>query len=140
MISNESNVNNLRLHADISYINQEKFTITAGITFNGYAAMKDNARAWGTIPLQVNAALRWLVFKNLMIKSDLNAFSGGPYVAAIPASLGGGVDFSAGAEYSLSKKVSLWLNVNNIFNNKYQRWYNYPVYGINVLGGVLIKF
>jgi outer membrane receptor protein involved in Fe transport len=33
-----------------------------------------------------------------------------------------------------------WLDVNNIFNTKYQRWHNYEVYGLNLLGGVRVSF
>ena len=37
-------------------------------------------------------------------------------------------------------EISAWLDINNIFNNKYQRWYGYEVYGTGVLAGVILKF
>jgi hypothetical protein len=141
-VSNESSVKNFRVHGDLSYISQDKFTATAGITFNGYTGMKDNERAWGTIPVEVNASLRWWAFKQVMIKGDFTAFRGAPVLLSdnTDATLKGGNDLSAGVELMINKKFSAWLDVNNIFNNKYQRWYNYPVYGLNVLGGVTFKF
>ncbi|HMO61723.1 MAG TPA: hypothetical protein PKC39_09490 [Ferruginibacter sp.] len=141
-ISNEGKLSNLRLHADLSFISQEKFTITGGITFNGYTGMRDNAKAWGTIPLELNASMRWWAFKRLLIKSDFMAFSGGPYLLkdGINKTLSGAADLSAGAEYSITPSISAWLDFNNIFNNKYQRWNNYQVYGLNVLGGVVVRF
>jgi hypothetical protein len=30
--------------------------------------------------------------------------------------------------------------MNNIFNNKYERWHQYPVYGFNILGGIVFRF
>jgi outer membrane receptor protein involved in Fe transport len=54
--------------------------------------------------------------------------------------LSGGTDLSAGAEYKINKQFSAWINVNNILNDKYERWHNYPVYGLNLSGGVLINF
>ena len=36
VISNETGVRNLRVHGDISYIQQDKFSVTAGLTFSGY--------------------------------------------------------------------------------------------------------
>ncbi len=141
-VSNESSVKNFRVHGDLSYISQDKFTATAGITFNGYTGMKDNERAWGTIPVEVNASLRWWAFKQVMIKGDFTAFRGGPVLLSdnTDATLKGGNDLSAGIELMINKRFSAWLDVNNIFNNKYQRWYNYPVYGLNILGGVTFKF
>jgi hypothetical protein len=32
------------------------------------------------------------------------------------------------------------MDVNNIFNTKYERWNNYPVYGLNLMGGVRVNF
>jgi hypothetical protein len=141
-ISNESKVTDLRIHSDVSYISQDKFTITGGLTLNGYTGMHDNKKAWGTIPLQIDGALRWWAFKQVMIKSDFTAYTGASYLLPgnINKTLGGAADLSAGAEVSISKNISAWLDINNIFNNKYQRWYGYEVYGTNLLIGVLLKF
>ena len=54
--------------------------------------------------------------------------------------LKGSTDISAGAEFKINSKFSAWLDLNNILNNKYQRWNNYPVYGLNVIGGVIVHF
>jgi len=142
LISNESRVNDFRIHGDMSFISQDKFTITGGLTFNGYTNMKDNDKAWGTIPLEITASMRWWAFKRVMLKSDLRTFSGGPYLLKdnINGTLSGAVDLSAGLEFAISKKFSAWVDVNNIFNNKYERWHNYQVYGLNILGGVIVKF
>lgn len=142
LLTNESSVHDLRIHAEASYISEEKLTVTAGFTTNTYAGFADSKRAWGTIPFELNASARWQVFKRLLLKSDLMAFTGGPYLTQgnVTKTLSGGVDLSAGAEYSIAKRVSLWMDVNNILNDKYQRWNNYQVYGINVVGGLLVKF
>jgi len=142
IVSNESKLTNLRLHADMSFVSQDKFTVTGGFTFNGYTGMKDNDKAWGTIPLEVSASLRWWAFKQLMVKSDFRAFTGGPYLLKnnVNATLSGAADLSAGLEFAINKNFSAWLDVNNIFNNKYERWNNYQVFGLNVLGGIIYKF
>ena len=142
VISNDRRVNDFRLHGDMSFINQDKFTVTGGLTFNGYNGMKDNERAWGTIPVEINGSLRWWAFKQVLLKSDFWAFSSSPYLLKNNSqnTLSGGADLSVGAELAVTKKISVWMDVNNIFNNKYQRWKNYPVYGLNVLGGAIIRF
>jgi hypothetical protein len=141
-ISNEPNLDAFRIHADISYLNRDKFSFTSGITINQYAGMGLTRYVWGNIPLEVTAAMRYQYSEKLFFKSDLYAFVGAPYLLKNNTSknLPGGFDLSAGAEYMINSKFCAWLDLNNICNNKYQRWYNYPVYGINVLAGVKYKF
>ena len=142
VISNETGVKNLRVHGDISYINQDKFTVTAGLTFNGYTGMKRNAKAWGTIPMEFTSSLRWWAIKQVLLKADFYAFGGGHYLdkGNISKVFAPGSDFSAGIEFKVSKMFSAWMDVNNIFNTKYERWHNYEVYGLNLLGGVRVNF
>ena len=142
VISNETGVRNLRVHGDISYINQDKFTVTAGLTFNGYAGMKSNAKAWSTIPMEFTSAVRWQAFKQVLLKADFYAFGGGHYLVKGNSSkiFSPGSDLSAGIEFKISKMFSAWMDVNNIFNTKYERWHNYPVYGLNLMGGVRVNF
>jgi hypothetical protein len=54
--------------------------------------------------------------------------------------LKGLVDLNLGLDYRYSKNVSLFVNLNNLANNQYQRWMNLPVYGINVVGGLTVSF
>ena len=49
-------------------------------------------------------------------------------------------DISGELRYRLFKHSYLFGEVNNIFAQKYQRWYQYPVYGLNILGGIEIGF
>ena len=141
-ISNESKVNDLRIHGDLSYINQDKFTLTAGLTFNGYTGMQSNAKAWNTVPMEFTSSLRWWAFKQVLLKGDFSAFGGGNYLVKgnTAKTFNTGTDLSAGVEFKINKMFSAWLDVNNILNNKYERWHNYEVYGLNLLGGVRINF
>jgi hypothetical protein len=142
VISNESRVSNLRVHGDVSYVNKEKFTVSAGITYNGYVNMKNNAKAWNTLPLEFTSSLRWWAFKQVLLKADFYAYSGGFYLDKLNAAKANkpGSDLSAGIEFKINKTFSAWFDVNNILNNKYERWHNYPVYGLNLMGGVRVNF
>ena len=142
VVSNERNINNFRIHGDLAYINQDKFTVTAGLTLNGYTGMKDNDKAWHTIPMEFTSSLRWWAFERFLLKGDFYFFNGGKYLAKGNSSraLDGGTDLSAGAEYKINKQFSAWVNINNILNDKYERWHNYEVYGLNVAGGIIIHF
>lgn len=142
IISNESKANNLRIHGDLSYVNKEKFTVTAGLTLNGYTGLTNNGRAWHTVPMEFTGSMRWWAFKQVLLKADFYAFGSGHYLSKgnISNKFSGGSDLSAGIEFKVSKMFSAWMDVNNIFNNTYERWHNYQVYGLNLLGGVRVNF
>jgi len=141
-LSNESKLKDIRVHGDISYISQDKFSLNAGITFNGYTGMQNNAKAWNTVPMEITGSLRWWAYKQVLLKADFYAFAGGNYLEKgnIAGNFKPGTDFSAGTEFKFNKRFSAWLDVNNIFNNKYERWHNYPVYGLNLVAGVKMNF
>ena len=142
LVVNESKIKNFRVRGDISYIAQQKFSFNAGLTLNAYTGLKDNDKAWGTLPMEFTGALRWKPIKNLQVKSDLYLFSGTKYLtkSSDTKTTDGGTDLSAGAEYKINKQFSIWADVNNILNDKYERWHNYQVYGTNFVGGILIRF
>jgi hypothetical protein len=50
------------------------------------------------------------------------------------------VDLSVGAEYKIKTNLRAWLDINNVLNDTYERWHAYPVFGINLLGGMIINF
>jgi hypothetical protein len=50
------------------------------------------------------------------------------------------VDLNIGVDYRYSKNLSAFIQLNNLANNRYDRFVNYPVYGINILGGFTFTF
>ena len=139
IVSNESSLKNLQIHGDMNFISQDKFTLTAGLDLNTYAGLKDNSKAWGLYPLKLNGSFRWNAFEQLLIKGDLSAFSGAK-AFGVENNMKGGTDLSAGAEFKINKQFSAWLDFNNVLNSKYERWNNYPVYGFQVIGGIIVRF
>ena len=142
-ISNESAVNNFRIHGDVGYINQDKFSLTAGITFNGYSNFTSNDRAWHTMPVEIKSSLRSFSWRNSLIYPRTRLCPvGSNYLAKgnKAVTMSGGTDLSAGVEVKINKNFSVWGDANNILNSKYERWHNYEVYGANFIGGILLNF
>ncbi|MBV6438781.1 MAG: hypothetical protein DYG98_12260 [Haliscomenobacteraceae bacterium CHB4] len=50
------------------------------------------------------------------------------------------LDLNAGGTFRFSDNFGVFLDINNILNNKRERWYNYPMVGLNVLGGLTARF
>jgi outer membrane receptor protein involved in Fe transport len=44
------------------------------------------------------------------------------------------------AEYQIVPRLSVFVQLNNLLNNKYQRWQYYEAYGLNIYGGLRLKF
>jgi hypothetical protein len=141
-IKNERRIDDFQIHGDMNFISQDKFTLSAGLDLNTYTGLLDNEKAWGLFPLKINGSLRWNAFKQVLIKGDIVAFSGAKALVlnGSEKNLKGGTDLSAGAEFKINKKFSAWLDFDNLFNSKYERWNNYPVYGLQVIVGILIHF
>lgn len=140
-ISNESKMNDFLIHGDMNYVSQDKFSVTAALDIHSYTGFTDNLNAWHLIPVQLTGSFRWNILKQFLFKSDVFFFSNVPvYVDKKETTLPSAVDLSVGGELKINKKVSAWLDFNNLFNKKYERWKNYPVYGFHAMGGVAFHF
>ncbi len=141
-VVNESQMKDIRIHGEVGYTVQEKFSLLAGMSFNQYTNLIDNQKPWGLLPLEINGALRWQVMKGVLVKSDVFFWDGAQYrTKQLQAGkLDPALDFNAGLEFNIVHNFDFWAQFNNIFNNRYERWNQYPVLGFNVLLGVVYSF
>ena len=49
-------------------------------------------------------------------------------------------DGNIGLEYRYNPRVSAFLQINNVAAQRYNRWYNYPVQPIQIMGGITARF
>lgn len=49
-------------------------------------------------------------------------------------------DINLGVSYNISDNFSVWLSGTNLLNSNYQRFYNYPVQGFEIMGGIGLRF
>jgi hypothetical protein len=137
----EEKLNAFSVHGEISYLQGEDFNLTAALTLTNYKTTSQY-KAWGMLPLEFTTTMRWQIMKDLWLKADLWAFEGAywRYLNKSVSSGSGGFDINAGVEFRIARQLNLWLQMNNLFNDKYQRWNQYSVYGFNILGGVIFTF
>ena len=137
----EPQVQRLQLVGEIAYQIADRVGIRANATINQFADLKMQAHTWGIIPVEFNLTGRVEVLKDLYI--DLTAFSwqGAPYLQR-DGKMGrskGSFDLSTHVEFKLNSSWRWWGQFNNLFNQSYQRWNQYPVYGFNFLTGVVFS-
>lgn len=138
----EEKLEAVQIQGELGFMRGEVFSMQAGFNWYSFNKQKTEDRAWGMIPLELKAHLRWMIMKDLWLKSDLFLWDGPLYKQPNGGSdrLPGGFDLNAGLEFRITKQLMLWAQFNNITNSKYQRWNQYDIYGFNMLGGVTLSF
>ncbi|HEY2720757.1 MAG TPA: hypothetical protein VGI82_03470 [Chitinophagaceae bacterium] len=142
IVLNESQMKVLHYDGEIGYTQQEKFSLRAGFSLNHYMNLKDNPRAYGLLPLELNASMRVRVLKDLYLTSDLFGWGGAQYRKqdGSSAKQKGAFDLNAGLDFQITKNLKVWTQFNDLFNQQYQRWNQYPVYGFNFVAGIIFAF
>ncbi len=107
------------------------------------ASPRVQAKAYGVVPFEIGFNASYLMLEDkLKLKGDLNFAAGSPYRNRFDAvgNLNPLFDLSIQGDYFFTDKFGAFLMLNNIASVKYQRWYRYPTYGFNVLGGISLRF
>lgn len=142
LVLNEEQMRVLNLGGELGYNVEEKFSLITSLQFNQYSNLKIYPKAYGLIPLELNTAMRLQIIKDLWLKGDLFAWNSPKYLRKDggDSKIGGAFDLNAGLEFKVKKNISIWGQFNNLFNKEYQRWNQYPVYGFNLVGGIIFSF
>lgn len=141
MVINEPELKVLNFGGELGYTIGERFSLISNFQFNQYNP-KVADKAWGLLPLEFKTTMRIQVLKDLYVNTELYAFDGPWYKTKNNGrgNLQGALDLSAGLEFKILRDLKLWAQFNNLLNKEYQRWNQYPVYGLNFLGGVVFSF
>jgi outer membrane receptor protein involved in Fe transport len=71
----------------------------------------------------------------------VNAENGVPYLGSEgPLNLDPLIELNLGGHYSITKQMEAFVQLNNLLNNKRQRWQYYENIGINFLAGLQMRF
>ncbi|NUM31931.1 MAG: hypothetical protein HUU47_06370 [Bacteroidetes bacterium] len=119
----------------------EKIKLSTDFTFFGYTTNETYAYQMPQFEWNTNIS----TMLNSKISLGANVFViGKRYAKTVGAwqskELSPIADININAGYNLNKKLSIFINLNNLTNKDYQLWYNYPVYKINGIGGITFKF
>ncbi len=140
-IFNETNLQAVRIHGEIGYTDQEKLSLTAGVSLTQYTSQEKYDQPWGLVPFEITGALRYKVLKDLHLKADVFFWDGTHYRTKTQSQkLDPALDLNIGGEYTILSKLNLFLQFNNVLNTHYQRWNQYDVLGFNVVAGVVYSF
>jgi hypothetical protein len=108
-----------------------------------FYSLDNQEKAWHLPSFSLNSsAIYTLPEQNLQFTAAFFLENGLPYQDSEgnAQNLNALADLSLGAEIGLSDNFSAWVQVNNMLNNKRERFVQYPTIGINGLVGVTAKF
>jgi hypothetical protein len=135
-------VNAFNVHGELRVAPTSRLEVLATTDINIYTA-KQQEKAWHLPPFSLNLGGQYKLLQDkLAIKAELYSANG---ISALDAAgkeqnLKALLDLSAGAHYQINNNFGAFLDINNLINNKSERWLGYPTYGINVLGGLTARF
>ncbi len=138
----ESTMNAIKLQGEFGYTVKDNLSLLASANFTQFNAFSVNNYAWGLVPVEITGSAIWKPLKDLQVKADLFYLGGSMFKTGSipPTRLSPGLDLNIGGEFNVQKNWRIWLQMNNLFNNTYQRWNQYPVFGFNVMAGVVYSF
>ena len=138
----EPDLKAIRIGGEIGYTDKEKFSLLSSIKYTQFTSQQLYPKAYGFVPLEINASAKYKLLKDVFVKGDLFMFAGNYYrIQTIQTEkTSAAFDLNLGAEFNVLKNLNAYIDFNNLFNNKYQRWNQYNVFGFNVVGGFVYSF
>jgi hypothetical protein len=135
----------ISLSGELTYIHDKNSRVTARLELIDYSN-ENQAEAWNLPGWRFSTDARYDLNDQFVAK--LQIFAEGQRKALGRDSDGeygtqelrGFVDGSIGLEYRYTKRISAFLDINNLTGGRYPRWLGYPVQSILVLGGLTYSF
>jgi hypothetical protein len=104
--------------------------------------IRENTQAWGILPFEFNSQLNWVYSKKLQLDASGQFWTGSKTSAGLGNTyqLNNTFVLNAGMQYTISEHWTFWGKGENLLDQQYQRWANYPSLGIQFIAGIQYKF
>ena len=138
-------VNIVKFSGAFNYSFSEKFRIGVLGNFYNYSVNRE-AAAWQMPDVDAKVNLKMNIKNKIYPHLDFVAMgsqqqrTGLTEATKTDSKIDAFYDLSAGIDFKFKKKISLFVQANNIMSTRYQRWYNYQVLGFNLIGGLTMLF
>jgi len=134
------------LHGEVSYQYREKLKLLLQGDYFSYT-MDLEDKAWHKPIFEISLSAVYNLREKIIAKADFFVF-GSQYARGFeadgrtvkPIKLDGAADINLALEYRYTKKLSAFLNLNNIAAMRYNKWNQYPTQRFNLLGGLTYVF
>lgn len=138
----QGNVQRVNVFATVGYDQSDKFKLNLRADYFTYS-VDDLVEAWHKPTYRVRLNTQQLIVQKLVWRMDLAALGGMRAFDPINGTavkLKSAVDVGARFDYLLSPKAAVFVKGENLLNNEYPLFFNYPTRGLQVLGGLTWTF
>lgn len=142
-------VNTIKGYGELNFEINKKFKLGVSGEYFNYSLEKEQ-EAWNLPEIKASVFMdyqintQWFVGAQLFYvgeRKDINnQFVLLPTASETTLILDSYLDANVNLGYRLSDQLSFFIKGNNLLGENYERWINFPVQGIQVLGGVTYKF
>jgi hypothetical protein len=132
----------IELNGDLRYQLSDKLLWKNHFKYIQFNLIRENTQAWGVLPFELNSQFNWLFNKRMQLDASGQFWTG----AKTSAGLGNAYQLNntfvlnAGMQYAISDHWTFWGKGENLLNQQYQRWANYPSLGVQFVAGIQYKF
>lgn len=128
-------------HFESGYNMKEWLRLSVMGDLNFYQ-LKNTGKPWHEPAFKITFRGNYIWKNKVSVSVDLFGIT--PTLAKLPdnteAKIKGAADVNLSVEYLMTKHFSFFGMLNNIAHQRYQQWYGYPSYGINVMVGAKFSF
>jgi hypothetical protein len=132
----------IELKGDLRYQFSDKLLWKNQFKYIQFNLIRENKQAWGVLPFEFNSQFNWNYSKNLNFDASGQFWTG----AKTSAGLGNAYQLNntfvlnAGMQYAITSNWTFWAKGENLLDQQYQRWANYPSLGVQFIAGIQYKF
>lgn len=138
----EGNTKRTNFFGELSFAHAEKARVSLRGDYFGYST-GNSLEAWHRPKYRVGVTTAFNIYAKLLLNVDMMAQGGAKAYdvdTAVTTTLPAAFDLNAKLSYMFSKQFSLFVKGNNLLSNDYPIYLNYPVRGLNVMGGLTWVF
>jgi hypothetical protein len=132
----------IELNGNFRYQLSDKLLWKNYFKYIQFNLIRENTQAWGILPFEFNSQLNWLFNKKMQFDASGQFWTGSKTSAGLGNAyqLNNTFVLNAGMQYAISDHWTFWGKGENLLDQQYQRWANYPSLGVQFIAGIQYKF
>jgi hypothetical protein len=132
----------IELNGNLRYQFSDKLLWKNNFKYIQFNLIREHTQAWGILPFEFNSQLNWIFNKKLLFDASGQFWTGSKTSAGLGNAyqLNNTFVLNAGMQYTISDHWTFWGKGENLLDQQYQRWANYPSLGVQIVAGIQYKF
>lgn len=132
----------IELQGDMKYQISDQLFWKSNFKYIQFSLIRENDQAWGVIPFELTTQFNWSMKPRLSVDAAGQFWTGSKTSSNLinAYQLNNTFVLNAGMQYLISNHWTFWAKGENLLNQQYQRWANYPSLGVQFIAGIQYKF